>query len=131
MILGTYSCFKGSKLLVLWTYHNIPPSNVQSDIATPSIIQILQPQRPSTPAVVSLLVVGDWGGTGAPPYSTAIQRSVAKAMGWVAENESVAAVLSPGDVMYDLYNPRDSDKRFRVSLNMLLNSLPPSIAYDT
>ena len=46
--------------------------------------------------VVSLVVVGEWGGQSAAPYTTPGQLSAAEAMATVADLTAATFVLSPG-----------------------------------
>ena len=50
--------------------------------------------------VVSMLVVGDWGGQSAAPYTTPGQLSVASAMASVATSSLSTFVVSPGGNFY-------------------------------
>ena len=49
---------------------------------------------------LNLLVVGDWGGASTAPYTTAVQLSVAAAMGAVGAANKITEVFGVGDNFY-------------------------------
>ena len=50
---------------------------------------------------LNLLVVGDWGGASTAPYTTAVQTSVAAAMGAVGAANQITEVFGVGDNFYE------------------------------
>ena len=61
-------------------------------------------------STLSFLVMGDWGGLGSAPYTTAAEQKAATAMATVAEREGSSFVLAVGDNFYEWGIPNDAAK---------------------
>ena len=65
--------------------------------------------------VLRFLVLGDFGGQGWDPYTSTIQKDVAHQMAIEANDDSVKAVLTVGDNIYENGVHSVDDERFKVS----------------
>lgn len=66
------------------------------------------------------LVLGDWGGVNFFPYRTAVEESVAKQMGNIADRYAPQFILALGDNFYFDGVKDVSDARFKVYIHTLL-----------
>ncbi|EER19882.1 Tartrate-resistant acid phosphatase type 5 precursor, putative [Perkinsus marinus ATCC 50983] len=70
-----------------------------------------------------MIVVGDWGGMGTPPYWSSDERNTATAMSEVCEDRSVMAVLSTGDNFYEGgISTNEFDDRFKSTFEDVFSS---------
>lgn len=76
------------------------------------------------PACTSILVVGDQGGIGVPPYTSAIQLTVAASMARMAEALNVSLVVGLGDNFYERGVTGDDDLRFQATFEAVYLKYP-------
>lgn len=82
---------------------------------------------PANNESVRFLVFGDWGGLPFYPYTTRIQRNLAKTMAAIADVKRVDFVLSLGDNFYFKGVRSVDDRRFKVSPSQRLSRSESSI----
>lgn len=69
---------------------------------------------PDLKVPVNLIALGDWGGISEPPYSTKIQRQVAKEMRSYSLHKNLSFILSLGDNFYPYgIEPGQTQIRFK------------------
>ena len=81
-------------------------------------LQAVLARRKSDDQTLNFLVLGDWGGSPDPPYTTEAEKSVASVMGSVAASEKSQFTLALGDNFYDQGVRDVSDPRFNYTFEV-------------
>ena len=75
--------------------------------------------RRSDDQTLNFLVLGDWGGSPDPPYTTEAETSIAAVMGKVAASENSQFTLALGDNFYDRGVKDVNDPRFNYTFEVI------------
>ena len=89
-----------------------------SSILLISLQAVLARRRIDDDQILNFLVLGDWGGSPDPPYTTEAEKSVASVMGNVAASKKSQFTLALGDNFYDQGVKDVSDPRFNYTFEV-------------